>query len=149
MNIYTYYFGGKKMDTVYRSFDGVYFDDELQCLTYEMNLKARNNEKENNILFFDENGEVVKYDAKNDDFFENVEYVYIKNQDGISVAREISDFFNIMLPSETGLSFWKEGANGPYGSYVNVETYIQKTEKFLHVTTELKEKIRNGKIDFN
>lgn len=39
------------MDIIYRSFDGVYFDDELQCIMYENDLLKKNNKKRKMCFF--------------------------------------------------------------------------------------------------
>lgn len=137
------------MDTIYRSFDGVYFDDKLECIMYENDLLKKTIKKEKCIFFFDENGNTIEYNGEDGFSFDNVKYIYVKNKEGLEVIQGIKRFFHVIFPTQIGLFFWDSSSFKGCGSYVNVETHIPKVEKLLHVTTELKEKIRNGKIDFD
>ena len=137
------------MDIVYRSFDGEYFDDELECIMYENDLLKKTIKKEKCVFFFDKNGNAIEYNGEDGNFFNNVKYIYVKNKEGLEVIQGIKRFFHVVFPTQIGLFFWDNNSFKGCGSYVNVEAYIPKAEKFLHVTTELKEKIRNGKIDFD
>lgn len=88
------------MRTVYQAFDGAIFDNEYDCMSYEIRQKIKNGIDIK--IFNSENKEL----PLNIDTIESADIIYVGSQEGVDFMKEVEDFWSGFFPDCTGKYFF-------------------------------------------
>ena len=94
------------MKIIYEAFDGVRFDDELECTEYEW--KKEHEEGMKDIVFYDNDGKILE-DKLSEETYSKVMHINVLTQRGVDTIRAISNYTGFCCyddVNETGNWFW-------------------------------------------
>ena len=89
--------------TSYKSCDGIVFETEYECVEHEKAIKGMRN---GSVLFFDISGKNMNADnmvyEDYEDLLNDVEYIDVKNDEGVETLVWLYEEFGITCPREIG-----------------------------------------------
>ena len=120
------------MEIIYRAFDGKEFDDEEECLNYELKVKTENFTKSNHLAFFDEEGNRINisiFKALNE-----AEFMSISTENAFEIVERVGNKFCLEYPSDCGLWQWDDD----HDKWVTVDYKIEELTKILNLYHKIK-----------
>lgn len=123
------------MEIIYKAFDGKEFDDEEECLDYELKIKTENFTKNNHLAFFDKEGnrlDISIFKALNE-----AEFISISTEDAFEIVERIGDKSCLGYPSDCGLWQWDDD----HDKWIRVDYKIEELTKILNLYHKIKSAI--------
>jgi hypothetical protein len=114
------------MEIIYRAFDGKEFDDEEECLDYELKVKTENFTKSNHLAFFDKNG-----DRLNTSIFKalvEAEFISIVTKNAFEIVEKVGKDYGLAFPPKCGFWTWDSSKE----DWVDIDDKIEELTKTLH-----------------
>lgn len=120
------------MRTVYIADDGTKFDNELDCENYEYELNVKNN----TIIMFDEEGEVL--DSSNYMNIENCYYIKIKTNNDLEILQKIYEYTGFIVPNEIG-EFYYDDSDRFDNLWHSIGDRIEELNKLKNIKEKMNE----------
>jgi len=106
--------------TRYVANDGKEFDDEDDCMEYEMSLMPGANEV--TMLAHCRNGRLsITHDI------EDASYMYVHTSDAVDYLTEKGDYIGVIVPESVGFFRW----NGDRSEWIDIEMEIEQLQEII------------------
>lgn len=123
------------MEIIYKAFDGKVFDDEEECLDYELEVKTENFTKNNHLVFLDEDGNRLKVSVFK--ALSDAEFIFIATENAFEIIKKVGEDYGLAFPRKCGFWKWDES----HEDWANVDDKIEKMVETLHFYQLLRLKI--------